>query len=119
VKNILIKDIVQQLKNIQNGQNWLEENFEEKINSVTHNRVFERPIPEIKSVAELVYHSLIWRTESTKKLKGLKSELTMQSSINWKNNNELKKLESTSSTSALATGFLTTAPPGKPTGHGR
>jgi hypothetical protein len=40
----------------------------------------------------LVWHIFIWRVDGIKKLNGLKSELTMQSPLNWRNNNELEKI---------------------------
>lgn len=90
MKNTLISNFVKQLKSIHQGDNWLEENFKKKIDSLSAKEVFERPHSQILSVAELISHILVWREESTRKLKGLKAELTVESSANWKSIADLK-----------------------------
>jgi len=90
--NKLINEMVQQLQHNTNGGSWLDENFNTKLEKVTEENAFVRPVPEIHSVAELVAHILIWRIEGIKKLQGLKSNVTMQSPENWRNNEELKAI---------------------------
>ncbi|WP_428740467.1 DinB family protein [Tenacibaculum sp.] len=92
MNNKLITNAITQLKNNQDGSNWLDENFKKKLENVTEKNAFIRPIPEIHSVAELVAHILIWRIEGIKKLQGIKSNVTMNSPENWRTNDELEKI---------------------------
>ncbi len=54
MSTILIKDIIQQLKDVEHADLWIDENFEKKLATVTESSVYERPIPEMHSVAELM-----------------------------------------------------------------
>ena len=92
MENKLINNFVQQLKDNQNGNNWLDENFNKKLETVVDNNAFVRPIPELHSIAELVGHILTWRIEGIKKLQGQKSKITMHSPENWRTNEELKQI---------------------------
>ncbi|MFC7523098.1 DinB family protein [Parapedobacter sp. GCM10030251] len=88
----LIQNIISQLLDIQEKENWLDENFKKKIGSVGADNVFERPLPELHSVAELISHVLVWRLESIRKLKGLDANLTVDSPENWRTNDQLKEM---------------------------
>lgn len=90
--NKLIQNFIQQLKDVQDGNSWLDENFSKKLDKITEENAFIRPIPEIHSIAELVAHILIWRLEGIKKLQGKKSEITSHSPENWRNNQVLKEI---------------------------
>lgn len=89
--NRLIQNIVGQLRDIQDRETWLDENFKKKIGEISDEQAFERPIPEVHSVAELISHIMEWRINSIRKLNGLKSELTVDSPQNWRTNDELRK----------------------------
>lgn len=89
--NSLIQNIVGQLRDIQDQETWLDENFKKKIGEISDEQAFERPIPEVHSVAELISHIMEWRINSIRKLNGLKSELTVDSPQNWRTNDELRK----------------------------
>src|SRR5699024_5322440 len=88
----IVENIIGQLKDIQGGLTWYDDNFEKKIEPKSDEEAFKRPIPEIHSVTELLSHIWIWRMDKIKKLKGLESNLTIESPENWKNNEELKKI---------------------------
>lgn len=92
MKRRLTENIIQQLKDVQKGKTWYDDNIEKKISQVSENEAFIRPIPEIHSVAELVSHIWVWRMDVIRRLKGLDSQLTEESSENWKNNVELKEI---------------------------
>jgi len=92
MENKLINNAVNQLKQNQYGESWLDESFKKKLETVTEENAFIRPIPEIHSIAELVAHILIWRIEGVKKLQGIKSTITMDSPENWRTNGELKRI---------------------------
>lgn len=86
----VVENIIGQLRDIQSGITWYDDNFEKKIASLPEEKVFERPIPEIHSVAELISHIWVWRMDTIKKFKGLQSNLTIESPENWKSNEELR-----------------------------
>ena len=92
MENKLIENFVQQLKDNQDGSNWLDENFRKKLEHITSENAFVRPIPELHSIAELVGHILTWRVEGVKKLQGFKSKVTIHSPENWRTNEELKQI---------------------------
>ena len=88
----IVENIIAQLKNIQNGKTWYDDNLENKIEPISETQAFERPIPEIHSVAELIAHILVWRIHAIKLLQGQKSDLSVESPENWRSNEELKKI---------------------------
>lgn len=92
MNNTLIANITQQLQDIQDGENWLDENFKKKIEPISEKQAFTRPIPQMHSVAELISHLIEWRKESIRKLKGGKAKLSVESSENWRSNKELRKV---------------------------
>src|SRR5690606_32232219 len=92
MENKIIGNLIQQLRDNMDGTNWLDENFKKKLEAIDEQAAFIRPIPEIHSVAELVGHITIWRTESIKKLQGIPSALTMESPENWRTNEALQKI---------------------------
>lgn len=86
----IVENTIGQLKDVQNGMTWYDDNIEKKINSIPEPQAFVRPLPEIHSVAELVSHMLVWRRDTIGKLKGQASNITVESPENWKSNEELK-----------------------------
>jgi uncharacterized damage-inducible protein DinB len=92
MENKLIINYIEQLKTTLEGDNWLDENFKKKLEKISEENAFIRPIPEIHSIAELVAHILIWRVEGIKKLQGIKSNVTINSPKNWRTNEELQKI---------------------------
>jgi len=92
MENKIIELLVRQLQDVQDGSNWLDENFKKKLTGISEYEAFIRPIPEVHSVAELVAHLLIWRSEGIKKLQGHKSNVTIDSPENWRSNSELKEM---------------------------
>lgn len=90
--NKLIQNIISQLLDIQERENWLDENFKKKIEGIREDKVFERPLPELHSIAELISHVLVWRVESIRKIKDMGANLTMDSPDNWRTNEQLKEV---------------------------
>lgn len=88
----ILENTIGQLKDVQNGITWYDDNIENKIKQISENQAFIRPIPEIHSVAEIISHIWVWRIDTLKKLKGIESNLTLESPENWKGNEELKTL---------------------------
>lgn len=87
---ILIKNIIRQLKEIQDGSLWFDQCFKDKIEPLSDADAFTRPIPEVHSVAEHISHILEWRKECLLRFKGQRTEL-MDSPDDWKDNDTLRK----------------------------
>ncbi len=90
MNTILIKDIIQQLRDVEHTDLWIDENFEKKLASVNESTAYERPIPELHSIAELMSHLIEWRREVMSRLSGNPRGLEMNDAANWRTNNELK-----------------------------
>jgi hypothetical protein len=72
VSNTRIKDYIKQLKQLYNGGSWQGESFKEKLKPINEKKAFARPLPDIHSVAELVWHCIYWRTTLIKNMQGEK-----------------------------------------------
>lgn len=92
MSNTLIQNIILQLQDVQERENWLDENFKNKLGSVTEDKVFKKPLPELHSVAELISHILVWRIETIRKLKNMDAKLTVDSPENWRTNDQLMEI---------------------------
>jgi uncharacterized damage-inducible protein DinB len=88
----IVENTIRQLKDVQNGVTWYDDNIEDKINYIPASHAFVRPLPEIHSVAELVSHMLVWRRDTIGKLKGQESNLSIHSPENWKSNDQLQMI---------------------------
>src|SRR5690606_19753491 len=90
--NKLITNIIEQFLDLQQGEHWLDENFRKKTADLDENQVFERPLPELHSVAELISHILVWRLESIRKIQNSAGDLSADSSESWKTNEQLREI---------------------------
>lgn len=90
MKQILIKDYIQQLQDMLTGPVWLDETFTKKLSEIKEQDVFTRPIPELHSVAELISHLHEWRLETISRLNGNKQGFAENDPRNWRTNDELK-----------------------------
>ncbi len=88
---ILLKNIIRQLTEIQDGSLWFDQSFKEKIEPLSDSEAFYRPIPQVHSVAEHISHILEWRKECLLRFKGQRTEL-MHSPDDWKDNDTLSKI---------------------------
>ena len=100
MSQILIRNIIRQLNEIQDGSLWFDQSFKDKINNLSETDVFTRPIPQVHSVAEHVSHMLEWRKECILRYKGQKTEL-MNSPDDWKGNTVLREFGWTNLKNAL------------------
>ena len=91
MSKILINNIIRQLNEIQDGSLWFDQCFKEKIDSLSDDEAFKRPIPEVHSVAEHISHIIEWRKECLLRFKGQRTDL-MDSPDDWKCNDELSKI---------------------------
>src|SRR5262245_26257192 len=88
---ILIEHFIRLLKEIQDGSLWFDQCLKDKLNNVSDEDAFIRPIASVHSVAEHVSHILEWRNECILRYKGGKTEL-MDSPDDWKDNITLQKV---------------------------
>ena len=91
MSQVLIKNIVRQLNEIQDGSLWFDQCFKEKTDQLTDAEAFTRPIPQVHSVAEHISHILEWRKECMLRFKGQRTDL-MNSADDWKDNDTLSKI---------------------------
>lgn len=85
-----IKDLLRQFREVLEGPAWIDENFRKKIDGISEDQAFQRPLPELHSVAELVSHLVVWRREVMQRLKGMERTLRESSPENWRGNEELR-----------------------------
>jgi len=90
--NQLIRHIIRQLLEVQSGKLWMGDNFEKKINAITDEEAFLRPLPQLHSAAELIAHLTAWRNDTILKIKNARGELTDNGENNWPDNDILKKI---------------------------
>lgn len=50
----LLDDVNDQLKSVQEGQNWMGANFDKKLNLISDDEAFISPLPYLHSVAEII-----------------------------------------------------------------
>jgi uncharacterized damage-inducible protein DinB len=92
MQNIQIKNYLGQIKLIYNGEPWLEESFNKKLGQVSDEDAFNKP-HGLHSIAEIVSHIVVWRKALLSRLKKDNSfDLSMESELNWRANDELKSL---------------------------
>ncbi|MFN1215615.1 DinB family protein [Chryseobacterium kwangjuense] len=88
--NTLIKNLIQQLQDVENADLWIDENFNKKLALVTKQTAFIRPINNMHSVGEIISHLVEWRKEVLSRLNGNPRGLEMTDALNWRHNDELE-----------------------------
>jgi len=68
--NSKIKNLIKQIEELDNGDNWTDENFLKKLNSVEEEKIFTQPVQGRHSVAEILWHSIYWRKVVVKRMEG-------------------------------------------------
>lgn len=68
--NSKIKSLIKQIEELNDGENWTDENFLKKINSVEEEKIFAQPVPGKHSVAEILWHCIYWRKVVLKRMEG-------------------------------------------------
>ncbi len=87
----LIRNITDQFQSIHFGHNWFGQSYRVKLQDLAKEHRFERPLPHIHAVAELVSHGTAWRRDGIHKIKTGKGELTEASEDDWKDLGKLKE----------------------------
>ena len=90
--NRIIDPITSQFLEVQNGKLWMGDTFKKKINSITEEEAFTRPLPTLHSVAELIAHLTAWKKDAILKIKNGKGRLTVDNGGNWPGNEELRQV---------------------------
>lgn len=88
--NSIIQNIILQLEDIQQGKPWIGSTFMSKLNQVDENEYFKRPFEDLHSVAEIISHLTLWRSEAILKIKIGKGSKTDDCEENWLTNDKLK-----------------------------
>lgn len=65
-----IENYVKQLNQLYDGDNWTGETFIGKLNAINEQTAFAQPVPGMHSVAEILWHSIYWRTAILKRIQG-------------------------------------------------
>jgi uncharacterized damage-inducible protein DinB len=68
--NTSIKNYVRQINQLYEGDNWAGESFLGKLKPLDENLFFTQPFSGKHSVAEILWHSIYWRTVVVKRIKG-------------------------------------------------
>lgn len=92
MRTTIIQNLIRQLMEVENGDLWLDENFEKKLQHVTESNAFVRPIAGLHSVAEILSHLIIWRRINIRRMNGEKVDIPVTHPDNWKTNEELRHL---------------------------
>ena len=92
-KNILIKDLVKQLNDIQKNKLWMGDNFEKKLNNISAEEAYVRPLKKLNSVAQIIAHLTFWNRDLITKLNTGKGVFLESDIENWNSTEELQKKE--------------------------
>ena len=80
----MLQHYITQFEAIYQGEPWFGESFEEKLKGLDEHNAFQRPTAEIHSIAELLHHSIYWRSMLIKRLNGdITYKGSMKSEENW------------------------------------
>ncbi len=90
MSKVLIDNLIEQFHEIYNGSPWLEETIFKKLDGLDETTAFEKPLPNLHSVAEIISHLVVWRNEITNRLLGQERKIKMASPENWLSNENLK-----------------------------
>jgi len=92
MENLLIQDYVRQLKEVYEGDPWLDETFAKKLKCLDEEDAFKQPLPGVHSVAEVLSHLVEWRKELLNRFKTGEPPFPLfTSERNWYSNETLKE----------------------------
>lgn len=87
----LVDNLIHQIIDIQEKKNWVGTNFNERLDLITEDEAFIRPIADLHSVAEIISHLTVWRKETALKIMTGKGSITDDCEENWLPNNKLRE----------------------------
>lgn len=88
--NPVLKHIVHQLLEIQHGKLWIGSSYESKLKGIDEELVFTRPLKNLHSIAEIISHLTLWRTEAILKIRTGEGSKTDDCEENWLPNQRLR-----------------------------
>ncbi len=88
---MLLLAYIKELKMMEDGKLWIDENFDKKLKEINEKTAFISPLPGYNSVAQVVAHLTAWRKSVLSILNGGKRTLTMKDPENWPANELLKE----------------------------
>jgi uncharacterized damage-inducible protein DinB/heme-degrading monooxygenase HmoA len=68
--NTKINSYIRQFEQLYSGGSWQDESFEAKLQDLTEETAFMLPLPGVHCIAEIMWHSLYWRTVLIKRMEG-------------------------------------------------
>jgi uncharacterized damage-inducible protein DinB len=93
MNNVRILRYVENFKEIYDGSPWYGDNIVAKIDNLTNDTAFTRPVQGMHCVAEVVSHMTYWRQSLISRLKGDPSfKASVDSEDNWKDLVRLKAM---------------------------
>lgn len=90
--SVITEYLSKQLEDINYEEIWLGSNLMDKIEAITEQTAFIRPIPDIHSVAEIIGHLTAWNIEIANSIRKLQDKQMVYKPESWRSNNELKTL---------------------------
>lgn len=87
----LMTGILDQLKKVHHGHNWIGANFEKRISGLSESEFFQQP-QGMHSSAQILSHLTTWRLETILKIKTGKGSITDDDPSNWLSNEELMRM---------------------------
>jgi uncharacterized damage-inducible protein DinB len=57
----MINRYIEQLQELYDGENWLDESYQNKLAGITSKQAFREPLPGFHSIAGIVWHCIYWR----------------------------------------------------------
>ncbi len=90
--NRIIDHVIEQLQEVQNGKLWMGDTFRKKLDSITAEQAFTRPLPNLHSVAELLAHLTAWKKDAILKVKNGIGVLKADEEGNWPGHKTLKEI---------------------------
>ena len=87
-----IQNIIHQLEEIQKGKPWIGSTFEGMLSPLTEEAYFKRPLPDFHSIAEIIQHLTLWRSEAILKIRTGKGSKTDDCEENWLPLEQLKAI---------------------------
>ncbi len=86
-----LNNILRQLLDVQLGKLWMGKNYSSRLNKISEEEAFIKPIKNMHSIAELLSHLTAWRKDALVKIETGKGVLTDDTKENWMPVGELKK----------------------------
>ncbi len=68
--NNKIKNLIRQIEELYDGDNWTDVGFLSKINSIEEEKIFVQPFPGKHSAAEILWHTIYWKKVVLKRMEG-------------------------------------------------